>query len=35
MEYLGSILWLISLPIVIFFTYHAIIWAIKKMEKNG
>lgn len=34
MEHLGSILWLISLPIVVFLTYRTIIWALKKMEKN-
>lgn len=34
MKHLESILWLISLPIVVFFTYRAILWALKKMEKN-
>ncbi len=34
MEHLGSIVWLISLPVVIVLTYKTIRWALNKFEKN-
>lgn len=35
MKHLASILWLISLPIVVYLTYLSILWAIKIFNKNN
>jgi hypothetical protein len=35
MEYLGSILWLFSWPILIYVTYKICVFTVKLFEKNN
>jgi len=35
MEHLASILWLVSLPVLIFITYKAAVFALKIYKKNA
>lgn len=34
MEYFNQTLWLITWPLLIVFSYHATVWALKFFDKN-